>query len=295
MNELTTTTTTTNPEAIVEVVAEGGLTRDMVERAKLGVELAKEMKVAALAATNERDWIQHGEAAYLQESGTNKIAVVFGLSFKNTKTARYEENLEGKTVIRYIATVTVIMPMGNTTREIDMEGLASSDDPFFSERKNRKTGERFSLPLSEINLNNIAKKAVTNAMGRGARKILGLSNLTWAEVSAGTGMKKGTIAKVDYQKSKEARPSTGTERAGVREKIRGLCYDMEGGDDELARALCCKITSFKGRNDQQVPGKDWDGMTDNWAQSSLRKVREAWEKHNSSRSDSLDREPGKEG
>ena len=55
---------------------------------------------------------------------------------------------------------------------IEVEGAASSDESFFAKRDGRP------IPLSEVNLNTVRKKSLTNAQRRAMKAILGLGELT---------------------------------------------------------------------------------------------------------------------
>ena len=150
------------------------LTATELEQAEHAVEHVATMRRLALRVTARSDWQDLGGRPYLNHSGSMKVAALFGVSLIDTSVAQVRERVDAKEVIRYVAKTTARFG----ARAVEAEGVASSDDRFFS----RKAGKP--LPLSEVDLNSVRKKAVTNAQSRAVKMLLGLGGISWDEVRA---------------------------------------------------------------------------------------------------------------
>ncbi len=158
----------------------------IADRADRLVTAMKIIRAAVLKLTNEQDWENLGDKPYLNEGGAKKVGTAFGVSWQFEDEPQAEEYDDG----HYSYTVSGKFLFRGS--EIDELGTASSRDPFFSRAKGVE------LPPSEINRNNVRKKAITNCIGRGVKGILALKNYTWDEVHA-AGIDKEKIRKVDYK------------------------------------------------------------------------------------------------
>ena len=143
-----------------------------------------QIRQVALRATDGADWIDVGGKPYLNATGALKVAAAFGVSLVGLQVTGQRDEHQGHAVVRFTAKVTARF-LG---REVEMEGAASSDDPFFGRRGGKL------LPLSEVNLSSVRKKATTNAQARAVKAILGLVGITWAEVTAAGVRIKGVAA-----------------------------------------------------------------------------------------------------
>ena len=253
----------------IQIVPAGGavITSDMtekdievMERRVLRMAQAHEtLRRAALSTTSLADWNDLGGNPYLNEYGCAKIAPLWGICTgepRMTKTLRKDEKGE---ILDVECVVMFQLPGG---RFMGITGAASSRDPFFSKRKDEK-GNPILLPLSEIDQLDVMKKAETNCLNRGLKKITGLS-FTWeeiAEITAGritrdkvVGSGRGVSYSSGAQGGKAKDKDPG-KTASSREEIWGQILDMCGGDTASARIMLVSYTSFKGRDGNQVPGK----------------------------------------
>ena len=160
---------------------------DIAEQAEKRLDALQKIKEIALKVTNYGDWVNEGGKPYLQGSGAQKIARVFGVSWRvNTPV---EDDLGGgHYLIRYTGEFAL------SGAVITETGSRSSKDPFFSRAKGRD------LPASEIDKGNVTKAAYTNLLGRGIQTLLGLRNLTWADLDNYAGVKQTNVASVGYGK-----------------------------------------------------------------------------------------------
>ena len=143
---------------------------ELAEKADERIIALKKIKKAALKITNKQDWVDIHGKPYLGSSGCEKVACVFGLSWK---LKGYEKTWEGEGTSRYyIYVCTLIFKMKNVKDTTDFIGTASSKDKFFG------TINGVRKPLAEIDETNIMKKAYSNAEVNGITRLLGLRNLT---------------------------------------------------------------------------------------------------------------------
>lgn len=179
--------------AQVEVPAIGDSTLlALAEQAEKRVMALNKIKRAALMATNARDWTDQAGNPYLQVSGSEKVARVFGIAWKiDEPTLDTEES--GHFAYTYKGYFTVA---GATIEAI---GTRSSKDGFF--KKYAGSGDdRKELPPSEIDKGDLKKAAYTNCIGNGITRLLGLRNLTWEDLKE-AGITKDSVGRVDYKKN----------------------------------------------------------------------------------------------
>jgi len=233
----------------------------IAEAAEKRIAAVKRIKAAALAVTNAHDWVDQSGKPYLQVSGAEKVARLFGISWRLDEPTIYQEedghysyNFKG-----YFA-----MSSG---AEIEIEGSRSSRDPFFS-----KSGDSF-RPISEIDRNDVRKGAMTNCIGNGVTRLLGIRNLTWEEVES-AGINRGKTSSVKYAQTSEKTDQQ-------KERIRDMVLEMVGGDMEKARAKLKELTAFKG-DKGEVAGKETvDELTVRQipvVYGKVEKAHEEWEK-----------------
>lgn len=145
------------------------------------------IKVLALKVTNAHDWNDQGGKPYMGVSGAEKVARLFGISWRLDEPVR-EEHDDG----HFDYSFKGYFSMG--TAEIEVIGTRSSKDPFFSGSKDRQ------IPPAEIDRNDVKKGAMTNCIGNGISRLLGIRNLSWEELEE-AGIKKGNVGKVTYRDS----------------------------------------------------------------------------------------------
>lgn len=159
----------------------------MAEASEKRVAAVMKIKTMALRVTNEHDWTDQGGKPYLQVSGSEKIARLFGISwrFLGDIIRRDEENGH--------FSFEVPMEFIISGASIEFRGSRSSKDPFFSKKHGAE------IPPSEIDKSDVMKAAITNTIGNGITRILGIRNLTWEDLKT-AGLDSGKIGKVDYKK-----------------------------------------------------------------------------------------------
>lgn len=143
----------------------------------------------SLRVTNHYDWVDQNGKPYLTSSGAEKIARLFGISWKIEKIEKVKTEDEKGEFYYYQATG--VFSLGKDS--IVAVGTCSSKDAFFAKVKDEWK------PLSEIDETNIMKSSYSNCIVNGITRILGLRNLTWEQVKEG-GIDVNQVAKIEYKK-----------------------------------------------------------------------------------------------
>ena len=177
----------------------------LAEQAEKRVNALNKIKRAALMATNARDWTDQNGNPYLQVSGSEKVGRVFGIAWKIDEPV-FEVEESGHFAYTYKGYFTVA---GATIEAI---GTRSSKDPFFK-RYAGKGEDRKELPPSEMDKGDLKKAAYTNCIGNGITRLLGLRNLTWADLEEFAGIKKDQVGRVDYKKNGKQQDAIASEGA----------------------------------------------------------------------------------
>jgi hypothetical protein len=173
----------------------------IAEAAEKRIDAMTKIKRLSLKMTNAHDWTDQGGKPYLQVSGSEKIGRLFGISWRIDEPV-YEQEEGGHFGYTYKGYFTLA---GVTIEAI---GTRSSKDGFF---KKYKDGTE--LPISAIDKGDVKKAAYTNLLGSGISRILGMRNLSWAELEE-AGITQASISKVDFKekgKKKEGIASEGAE------------------------------------------------------------------------------------
>lgn len=154
-------------------------------QAERRIEAVNKIKRIALKVTNSRDWRDQGGNPYLQVSGSEKVARLFGISWRIDEPTR-EDHTDG----HFSYTVKGYFSMG--TAEVEVIGTRSSTDPLFSKQHGAN------LPPSDIDRNDVKKSAVTNCIGNGITRLLGIRNLTWEDLKEAH-IERSSIGRTEYR------------------------------------------------------------------------------------------------
>lgn len=242
---------------------------EIAERAEKRIEAVKKIKVASLKVTNAHDWTNQQDKPYLQVSGAEKVARLFGISWRiDEPTMLLEE--DGHFSFTYKG----YFSMGNA--EIEAIGTRSSKDGFFKryfyeEENGRKN--KIELPPTEIDKGDVKKAAYTNCIGNGVTRLLGIRNLTWGDLET-AGIKKDQVGKVDYKQA-EMSP----EAQNQREEIRRMIMDMVEGKEAAFGPALEKATSFVAGDGKPVKGKTKiEDLSEKAVPVTYQKVKEGYDK-----------------
>lgn len=164
-------------------------TDDIISAAERRIANLQKVISLALRITNQNDWIDFQGKPYLNSSGSQKIARLFGVCWREMKTEKVISSDE-KGQFYFYKTVALFYLKGKNDL-VEATGTCSSKDPFFA-----KVGGEYK-PVSEIDETNILKSSVTNCISNGITSLLGLKNLTWEQIKAG-GISQNGTSKVNY-------------------------------------------------------------------------------------------------
>jgi hypothetical protein len=172
--------------------------------AEARIDAVIKIKQLALKVTNPRDWTDQQGNPYLQVSGAEKIANLFNVSWSFlTPEPLCETEADG----HYTYTFQGRFTMGG--RSIEVEGSRSSKDSFFKQNLYKKEGglDREKTVDERDNRRDVKMAALTNLLGNGITRLLGIRNLTWDDLEKFAGIKQGDVlGKVEYKKKGEVKP-----------------------------------------------------------------------------------------
>ena len=164
--------------------------------AEARIDAVIKIKQLALKVTNPRDWTDQQGNPYLQVSGAEKIANLFNVSWSFlTPEPICDTEADG----HYTYTFQGRFTMGG--RSIEVEGSRSSKDSFFKQNE-WKDGVKTEKTIDERdNRRDVKMAALTNLLGNGITRLLGIRNLTWEDLEKFAGIKQeDVLGKVEYKK-----------------------------------------------------------------------------------------------
>lgn len=167
----------------------------IAKMAEARIDAVIKIKQLSLKVTNASDWNEQQGKPYLQVSGAEKIANLFNISWGFvTPEPLYEQDDDG----HYTYTFKGRFSMGG--RSIEVEGSRSSRDSFFKQNvyENGKLVREKGVEERD-NKRDVKMAALTNLLGNGITRLLGIRNLTWEDLEKYAEIKRENIAKVDYR------------------------------------------------------------------------------------------------
>lgn len=204
------------------------------DQAEKRIDAINRIKLAALKVTNAHDWVDQGGKPYLQASGGEKVARLFGISWRiDEPQLTISEDGHFEFVYKgYFA-------LGNS--EIEAIGTRESKDDFFTWSGKKSP--------SEIDRGDVRKAAYTNCIANGVTRILGIRNMTWDDLKT-AGIDREKAGKVDYKKT-EVSPEAKTKL----DDLNKMLMQMANNNAEKASLLLEGYTSFVNSSGKTVPGK----------------------------------------
>jgi len=201
-----------NDLEVIETQQETGLTPitddtliSLAEQAEKRIDAMNKIKRVAIKLTNRHDWTDQGGKPYLQVSGAEKIARMFGISWRISEPIK--EEMDGG---HFSFTYRGNFSLAGAT--IDAIGTRSSKDGFFK-KYGYENGNKTELPASEIDRGDVKKSAYTNCIGNGITRLLGIRNLTYEDLQEFAQITPDMIGKVDYKKKGKAEAGIASEGA----------------------------------------------------------------------------------
>jgi hypothetical protein len=200
----------------------------IADQAEKRIEAVKKIKALVFRVTNQHDWIDQQGKPYLWASGAEKVARMFGISWRIDEPV-YEPLEAG----HYQYTYKGYFGLGGIT--IEAIGIRSSKDGFFKKYSQKDAdGNREELPSSEIDKGDVKKSAYTNCIGNGITRLLGIRNMTWDELRA-AGITKEKSDRVEYGSSKTDR--TGKISDAQRKRFYAIAKGKGKSDDIIKEYL----------------------------------------------------------
>ena len=176
----------------------------LAEQVEKRFDAMNKIKKIALKLTNRYDWVDQNGKPYLQASGAEKVARLFGISWRISEPIL--ENLEGG---HFSYTYKGEFALSGAT--IEAVGTRSSKDGFFKKYEYKGEGDtrrRVELPASEIDRGDVKKAAYTNLLGNGITRLLGIRNLTYEDLKEFAGITKEMLTSVEYKKGGKPVPAS---------------------------------------------------------------------------------------
>lgn len=232
------------------------MTDDIISSAERRIASLQKIITLTLRMTTENDWVDQQGKPYLQGSGAEKVARLFGVSWKDIKTEKIMTNDENGPFYYYQTSGTFLIK-GDSIVAV---GTCSSKDQFFAVKyegdgENRK---KVLKELSEVDETNIMKSSYTNCVVNGVTRLLGLRNMTWEQLQAG-GVNREKIVSVKY-----ASGGAGGGKISEAQAKRLFAILMVGADNDESRKTRqdalkkYMMGTFKIEHTKDIERKDYD-------------------------------------
>lgn len=134
----------------------------LAEKAEKYIEAMNRIMDAALKITNEFDWVLIGGKPYLQESGSTKVARLFGISIKLIGAPTVEFDNEGYKTYTYKARFML------KDQFIECEGSRNTKEDFFAKQGKDKPLKK----PDEIEDRDVKMAAYTNCLNNGIKRLI---------------------------------------------------------------------------------------------------------------------------
>lgn len=237
----------------IEIVSENNLPMisddsllALADRAEKQIEAIKKIKSIVLRVTGSHDWLDQQGKPYLAVSGAEKVARIFGISWRIDEPS-FEIEPDGHFAYCYKGYFT----LGAAT--IEAIGTRSSKDGFFKRFSYSEGGEKALLPPSEIDKGDVKKSAFTNLIGNGITRLLGIRNLEWSELEA-AGLKRDSMSKVSYNNNAgDATSAFSAKRQEHHKKIEESLKIIYGDDKEAMKAKLIELTTWS-KDGKEIKG-----------------------------------------
>lgn len=262
-------------------------------------QLLAKLVPATIKATKPQDWIKMGDKVYLQSTGLERIAPLWGLGFSEPKIVRedYPDGSFGYGVSGWVRS------RFGVSHHV---GGRSSADPFFDsfdEEKPTGWGDMEPTARAEWKAKHrvhpdpmdVRKAAVTNWMVRAGSMICGLRGLTLADLQA---QKIDGVTEVAFGKGQKGGDAAPADLKARRTNLWNDITRRTGGDLAAARDLLKEVTKYDAytKNDG-TQLKAFGGATnvDNLSDRAMNVVEQKLKEHPMFGDKKATREPGEEG
>lgn len=176
----------------------------LAEQAEQRIAAVNKIMTAALAITNEYDWVLIGGKPYLQETGSTKVARLFGVKWEFLGEPKIETDKEG------FKTFTYRMKFSMKDDSIECEGSRSTKDEFFSGKGDKKKS------IDEIDERDVKMAAYTNCINNGIKRLIpGIRNITIKSLED-AGLDVSQIAGYTFKTGSKGGNSGKAEESGIK-------------------------------------------------------------------------------
>lgn len=134
----------------------------LADRADLYITAMNRIMDAALKITNELDWVLIGGKPYLQESGSTKVARLFGISIQLLGAPTVEVDNEGYKTYTYKARFML------KDQFVECEGSRSMKEDFFAKQGKDKPLKK----PDEVEERDVKMAAYTNCLNNGIKRLI---------------------------------------------------------------------------------------------------------------------------
>jgi len=177
----------------------------LADKAEKYIEAMNRIMDAALKITNELDWVLIGGKPYLQESGTTKVARLFGISIQLLGTPTVEFDNEGYKTYTYKARFML------KDQFVECEGSRGMKEDFFA-----KAGKDKPLKKpDEIDDRDVKMAAYTNCLNNGIKRLIpNLRNIDVATLER-AGLDVNKIAGYTFKEGSKGGTGKGEGESGL--------------------------------------------------------------------------------
>lgn len=243
----------------------------VIDYAEKKVELYKKIRIIALKATNESDWIIQKDGPYLMERGAAGVANLFGVDIPKFIVDReWSEDDKG----RYYTYVAIGSAYSRSLgRWVSDIGTCSQRDKLFG----MIGGEL--RPMEEVDVNMIKKKAVTNLKNRLVKGLCGILNVIEEDlIVAGLDPKK--MKRIEYKTGTKRREAALTKEVKeLRDKLWKMMLELTAGAEEAAKAVLEKHSAFETRDGRKVVAKSKEDLaSEKWIKATYGRVKKEYDK-----------------
>jgi len=255
----------------------------IAERAEKRIDAVMKIKRVALKVTNANDWVDQNGRPYLMASGAEKIANLFNISWQIDEPTMEQEE-DGTITYTYRGRFSL------AGRSIEAEGSRSSRDEFFRKyiwEGGKKVGEK---PLDRRDLK---MAALTNLLGNGITRILGIRNLTYEDLLEYAGIKREDIRGIEYRekgkppisqpkmagKTNDSQEEKTPEGLSLREKLESALKELVGLIGGTESELIQGYSRFVDKKGEEHSVSNLDDLlrSEKWAEATLGRIRKVIE------------------
>lgn len=240
-------------ETDVVVVDDGA---DLISFAETRINLLKKILDLSLRNTNEQDWVLMSARdgtprPYLQSTGAEKIARLFGVIWTNVHATKFKNDPEdGGYTWEHRATFTI----KGGRDHIECFGSRSSTDPFF---KNQ----------GQVDQRDVKMASYSNMVVNGVTRLLGIRNLSIEQLT-GAGLNASRMQGIQYKEPRKPAPAAkGTAKTSeaaegpkqpaeqsAQKKLLDLIVSVVGSDNAAIADYLEHVTEFVGQDGEVRPG-----------------------------------------